>query len=71
MLLLEFTIFPENTIIIERLDSLGLFQKILQLFNKSHVPLQIFVHLCLPLIRLPLYIILDLIYITNVYVELL
>jgi hypothetical protein len=61
----EFIVFFKEIVIIERLDSLGLIQKFLQLFIKSHMPLQI-VHLCLLMVKLPLYLIFSLIYITNV-----
>jgi hypothetical protein len=71
MLFLEFIIFFEDNIIVERFDSLGLFQNLLQPFIKSHLPLQILIHLCLFLVRLPLHFIFGLIYITNILFELL
>jgi hypothetical protein len=61
----EFIVFFKEIVIIERLDSLGFIQKFLQLFIKSHMLLQI-VHLCLLMVKLPLYLIFSLIYITNV-----
>jgi hypothetical protein len=71
MLLLEFIVLSENTIIVERFDSLGLLQNMLQPFINSYLPLQIYIHLCLFLIRLLLYFIFGLIYITNILSELL
>jgi hypothetical protein len=71
MLFLEFIIFFEDNIIVEGFDSLGLLQNLLQPFIKSHSPLQILVHLCLSLVRLPLHFIFGLIYITNILFELL
>jgi hypothetical protein len=65
IMLLELTIFCEDTIIIERFYSLGLLQKFLQLFIKGHLLLQISIHLCMHVVNLPLYVIFGLIYITN------
>jgi hypothetical protein len=46
-------------------------QIFLQFFIKSYLTLWIFIHLCMPLVRLHLYLIIGLIYITNVQFELL
>jgi hypothetical protein len=46
--------FLWKKIIIEGLDSLRLLYNFMQPFVKSHLPLQISVHLCLPMVKLPL-----------------
>jgi hypothetical protein len=53
MLLMDFIIFFEDTIIVQGFDSLGLLQNLLQPFIKNHLPLQVYVHPCLFLVKLP------------------
>jgi hypothetical protein len=49
---------------------MGFLYKFLQLFIKGHLLLQISIHMCMHVVKLPLYVILGLIYITNVHFEL-
>jgi len=68
MLLLEFI---EDIVIIEGFESLGLVLNMLQPFINNLLPLQVFVHFNLSLLRLRLYFIFGLVYITNIFFKLL
>jgi hypothetical protein len=70
MLLLEFIVLSKNIVIVERFDVVSLLQNMLQPFINNFLPLKVFVHLCLFLLKLLLYFMFGLVYITNILSEL-
>jgi len=71
MLLLEFIVFSKDIVIFERFNAMGLFHNMLQPFINNLLPLQVSIHPCLSLLKLLLYFILGLAYITNIISKLL
>jgi hypothetical protein len=53
MLLLEFIILSKDIVIVERFDSLGLLQNLLQPSINNHLPLQVSIHFYMLLLKLP------------------